>query len=160
MTNEIKTEPGCVFDARNDLDVWEELLTMLEAHGLDKLLPDWITDLKDEWETAWSENDYDCENVNPEVLDEAIEEATWLLRDTCPDYCWFGENHDWAMSWGYWLADDAIQEMKDDGVLVVNDLAEVPEDSHGKSVTIVKDHGNVTYGYMDCGEFTEVWSLV
>jgi hypothetical protein len=105
--------------------------------------------------------DFDCENV-PEVLAD-LEDA---LNGFAPDYCYFGAHPGDGADFGFWLSEDWEQQARDDGVLFVDDLSEVPDDYQGM-VAYVNDHGNATlYAYDGTNHAIgkhaprEVWSVV
>lgn len=98
--------------------------------------------------------DYDSEDA-ADILEELFE----ALNEFAPTYGYFGAHPGEGADYGFWLHEDWQQNMRDDDVLEVSDLADIPEDYAGE-VLIVNDHGNATFGHVEAGKFSETWSVV
>ena len=97
------------------------------------------------------------------TFDFNSEDADWLseklfdaLNEYAPEYCYFGAHPGDGSDFGFWLCEDFETMMRDDGVEIVDDLADVPS----KAVAIVNDHGNISFGYIDASGFKAVWEIV
>jgi hypothetical protein len=82
------------------------------------------------------------------------------LTEFAPDYFYFGAHPSDGADFGFWLHEDWQQMMEDDCVVIVADLSHAPETPWEGSIAVVTDHGNVSYGYVEGGEFVEIWSVV
>jgi hypothetical protein len=98
-----------------------------------------------------------------DATDEDMESADYLLEalfdrlDTfAAPYFYFGSHPGDGADYGFWLAEDALQDF--DG-LKVSDTSEVPADYSGE-VLHVNDHGNTTLYSAENGTLTEVWAIV
>lgn len=77
-----------------------------------------------------------------------------------PDYCYFGAHPGNGSDFGFWLCEDWQQMARDDGVLFVNDMSEVPDSYRGMACH-VNDHGNATlYNITPNGKPHEIWGVV
>lgn len=81
------------------------------------------------------------------------------LQNCAAPYFYFGSHPGDGCDYGFWLVEDAAQQVEDNGGLNVSDTSEVPEDYSGE-VLHVNDHGNATLYSADHGKLTEVWSIV
>jgi hypothetical protein len=106
-----------------------------------------------------------------ECSDHDLAELIDLLQEFAPPYCYFGSHPGDGADFGFWIIDDVVQQVKDDGGLVVDDLSEVTQkEFRWGGVTApelidvlhVNDHGNVTFYSYNAkeGEFIEIWSVV
>lgn len=105
--------------------------------------------------------DYDSEEASG-VLEELFD----ALNEYAPEYGYFGAHPGDGADYGFWLHEDWEQIAKDDGVLFVSDLAEIPDNFHGVAA-FVTDHGNVSLYSVQPGcvagmgaELKEIWSIV
>lgn len=131
-----KKDIGCIFDGvagqtHNDL----RLIRWAEEHGFDP------------GETVSEEMEF---------LYETAEDALAYLNEngSFPDYCslfWDDGNLIFAPD-----VESAKEDCQDN---IYDDLASVPDDLMEPFI-LVTDHGNVTYGYLEGGEFVGVWSQV
>ena len=112
-----------------------------------------ITEKKQDalWE-EWEEVEHGDMDVAADFVNELFE----TLNEYAPDYGYFGSNVGDGADYGFWLDCDWQERMQEDGVLVVSDLCEIPE----QPVAVVNDHGNVTYGRMTTDGFVTHWALV
>lgn len=97
----------------------------------------------------------DADDVGPALVADLMD----ALNEFAPPLCYFGANEGDGACFGFWPSDDAIQDWRRDGGLVVDDLSDVPEDFVGE-VMIVNDHGNIEFGHMADGKFIEAWLCV
>jgi hypothetical protein len=109
-----------------------------------------------DWVRAFNSPDFDEGDA-----DDLVDTMFHLLNDYAPDYCYFGAHPGDGADYGFWLYEDWQQLAKDDGVLFVNDLAEVPDTFRGM-LCVVNDHGNATLYATENGVGTlrEIWSVV
>lgn len=95
-----------------------------------------------------------------DALLEMIDELCEALECFAPPYCYFGAHPDDGADFGFWPEPDFQRMMRDDDVLQVAGLADIPADFRG-DVLLINDHGNCTFGTIDdTGEFVEAWSCV
>lgn len=99
---------------------------------------------------AWTEDSDD---------DHLVAALFSALEQFSPPYGYFGAHPGDGADFGFWPDEDAIERMRDDDVLIVADLADVPDDYAGE-VCIANDHGNATFGAIAGGVFQPIWSLV
>jgi len=98
--------------------------------------------------------------VDPDLAGEVMSTLIDALSDFAPPYCYFGTLEGDGAEFGFWVHSEFQQAMREDGVLEVGDLADIPADYIGE-VLLVNDHGNATFGYQDhAGSFATVWSIV
>ena len=97
-----------------------------------------------------------------EIMLEIVGELHDELQTHAPDYGYFGANPGDGADLGFWLVEDFEQEMRDDDVLIVADLAEVETDpDNHQTVAIINCHGNVSYGVVGSdGGYREIWSII
>jgi hypothetical protein len=93
-----------------------------------------------------------------EEASDIVNELIDALTEFAPDYFYFGSHPGDGADFGFWLHEDWQQMAKDDGVVFLD--AGDPNPAGGSNVAFVTDHGNVSYGYVQDGEFVEVWSVV
>lgn len=91
----------------------------------------------------------------PEVVNE-LDDA---LQEYAPPYHYFGAHQGDGSNFGFWLAPDFQERMREDGVLEVSDYSEIPDDYTGE-VLHVSDHGNPTFCVAKKGKTTVIWSHV
>ena len=102
------------------------------------------------------ESDYD--------LDELFD----ALQEFAPPYFYFGSHPGDGADYGYWLIDDVVQQVKDDGGYTTDDIGKTIEEIKAEysggtfEILDVNDHGNISlYTYdLDKNETTEVWAIV
>jgi hypothetical protein len=106
------------------------------------------------------------QGMNDDPCCEVLADLEDALNGFAPDYCYFGAHPGDGADFGFWLSEDWEQQARDDGVLFVDDLSEVPDDYQGM-VAYVNDHGNATlYAYDGTNHAIgkhaprEVWSVV
>lgn len=103
------------------------------------------------------------------ALSDIVNDLIDALNEFAPEYGYFGAHPGDGSDYGFWLHEDWQQSAKDDDVLFVDDLANVPADYEGM-VCVVNDHGNASL-YMrsfigtdraDDGHWAhrEIWSVV
>jgi hypothetical protein len=92
-------------------------------------------------------------------LHDFVLECETLLNELAPDYTYFGTHPGDGAEFGFWVIEDFHDRMKEDGVLWINDLAEMKK-GHTGPVCVVNDHGNATYYIASRGKLREVWSIV
>ena len=96
----------------------------------------------------------------PEAISEMVDELREALECFAPPYCYFGSHPDDGADFGFWPEPDFQRMMRDDDVLQVAGLADIPADFRGE-VLVVNDHGNCAFGTIDdTGEFHAIWSCV
>jgi hypothetical protein len=93
---------------------------------------------------------------------EILEALQYALDEYAPAYGYFGAHSGDGADFGFWLHDDWQELAREDGVLFLSDLSEVPPTHCGRSyVCVVNDHGNATlYRLTRKGEAREVWGVV
>jgi len=128
----------------------DELRAYVQAAGVEGAIPAHLK-LAEEADAI---EDYDSEEANG-VLEELFD----ALNEYAPPYGYFGAHPGDGADYGFWLEEDWLRIMYDDGVLEVSDTSEVPADYSGE-VVHVNDHGNATLYAAQDGELTEVWSVV
>jgi hypothetical protein len=102
--------------------------------------------------------DFDDED-SAEDADEILNELFDRLNEHAPAYGYFGGHPGDGADYGFWLCEDFQQSMRDDDVLEVSDLSEVPFGFVGE-VLHVNDHGNCSfYATNESGELAEIWSV-
>jgi hypothetical protein len=92
---------------------------------------------------------------------ELVNDLADALNEYAPEYGYFGSHPGDGSDYGFWLHEDFMEMMRDDGVLIVDDLSEVADDYRG-AIAVVNDHGNVTLYRTKPGVGTleEVWGVV
>lgn len=114
-----------------------------------------------------AENCIECgadDNKAVEIMVELID----TLNNFAPPYFYFGANPGDGSDYGFWLQEDWQERAKEDDVLFVSDLSEVPDRfPFGGLVCHVNDHGNATLYRMDyahagssLSQLKEVWAVV
>jgi hypothetical protein len=98
---------------------------------------------------------FDSEHTRT-MIDETLSAA---LQEYAPPYFYFGVSPRDGSDFGFWLAEDFQQQLKDNDGIVVDDLSKVPKGFTGEVAT-VNDHGNVTLYRCVRGRLYEQWSLV
>lgn len=98
----------------------------------------------------------DCDDVDAETAQTAVDELFDILGEYAPPYCYFGAHEGDGADCGVWVSWDSLDDF--DG-LKVEDTSEVPDDYTG-DVLHVNDHGNTTLYTADRGRLTEVWAIV
>lgn len=99
---------------------------------------------------------YEDQDEARAILDQLFD----ALYDFAPPYCYFGAHIGDGSDYGFWPLESFQDNMRDDGVLQVDDLSKIPDDYRGE-VLLVNDHGNCTFGYVDSdGSFVTVWAIV
>lgn len=95
-----------------------------------------------------------------------LEKLFDALDAYAPEYGYFGAHPGNGSDYGFWLWEDWEQMAKDNDVLFVADLAEIPYNFHGVAA-FVTDHGNVALYSVEPGcvagmgaELKEIWSIV
>ena len=134
------------------------------SHGTmrsEDLLPDflWLLGQVDRERADKFEADYgltDCDEVDAETADEAVNELFDVLGEYCPPYCYFGAHEGDGSDFGCWISWDSLEDF--DG-LKVSDTSEIPDDYTGE-VLHVNDHGNATLYAATPGHLREIWSVV
>jgi hypothetical protein len=94
-----------------------------------------------------------------EAASEIVNDLCNYLDEYAPDYGYFGAHPGDGSDFGFWLSEDWQQQAKDDGVLFVNDLADIPEDYEG-TICLVNDHGNATLMHGNADKAEIIWSVV
>lgn len=88
-----------------------------------------------------------------------LEELFDALNSYAPSYAYFGAHPGDCADYGFWLCEDFQALMRDDGVLPVSDLAEIPAEYDGP-VLLVNDHGNASFGHATSGAVAWEWEVV
>ena len=106
---------------------------------------------------------------NDDNAAETIDNVLDALQEFAPPYCVIGVHEGDGSALGVWPCLDAALDdsaLDDDGLMQVNDGAEIPPDYIGLAL-IVNDHGNANlvecHGPDASGEFcetVEIWSVV
>lgn len=87
--------------------------------------------------------------------DDLLEALFDALGEFAPPYGYFGSHPADGADYGFWLAEDALDEF--DG-LRVSDTGKVPSDYTGE-VLHVNDHGNMTLYAANSGTLEEIWAI-
>lgn len=101
----------------------------------------------------------DLDPVLEEDGSDLVSELIDALNEHAPLYGYFGAHEGDGSDFGFWLFDDVARMVKDDGGLVVEDTADVPDDYMGE-VLHINDHGNATLYAANAGKLTQVWAAV
>jgi hypothetical protein len=99
------------------------------------------------------------EDYDSEQADDVLSELFDALGEFAPPYFYFGGHPGDGADFGFWLGEDFQRDMKDDDVLMVDDLAEIPAGFEG-AVALVTDHGNVSFGNATAGGVEWSWEIV
>lgn len=100
------------------------------------------------------------DDYESETADFILEELFDALTDAAPPYLYFGTHPGDGSDFGFWLYEDFQEMMREDGVLEVSDLADIPAGYRGAAL-VISDHGNATFGYVDNGGgFVTTWAVV
>ena len=138
------------------------------SHGTmrpEDLIPDFVSqlqslDTRGDYAELVKEADA-IEDFDSEDAGYVLEELFDALNTFAPDYCYFGAHPGDGADYGFWLCEEWEQMARDDGVLFVEDTADIPADFAGGLVCHVNDHGNATlYAQDHTGARREIWSVV
>lgn len=92
-----------------------------------------------------------------EQADYDLDSLFALLDGLAPPYWYFGSHPGDGADYGWWLAEDAIQQIKDDGAVI---YGQIPKGYEGM-VLDVNDRGNITlYWKGRRRPLKELWSVV
>lgn len=127
------------------------------------LIPDFVYELRqlcgddaDHLKLCAEANAIEDFEIEADIADEVLSDLFDALDSYAPAYGYFGAHPGDGADYGFWLSEVAMEDF--DG-LKVNDLSEIPDDYVGE-VMVINDHGNVTLGVQDKGEFREIWAVV
>ena len=112
--------------------------------------------------SEFSELLFDARQTDPEDESavEVIDDLMDALGEFAAPYCYFGANEGDGSDYGFWPSIDSLEDAcRYEDVLKVSDLSEIPADYVGE-VMLVNDHGNVTFGTAEKGEFVTIWDCV
>ena len=99
------------------------------------------------------------EDYESDDADGILEELFDALNSYAPSYAYFGAHPGDGADYGFWLCENYQDLMREDDVLEVSDLADVPADYEG-AVLLVNDHGNPSFGQVTGGKIEWEWELV
>ena len=112
--------------------------------------------------SEFSELLLDARQTDPEddSASDVVNDLMDALGEFAAPYCYFGANEGDGSDYGFWPSIDSLEDAcRYEDVLNVSDLSEIPADYVGE-VMLVNDHGNVTFGTAEKGEFVTIWDCV
>lgn len=92
-----------------------------------------------------------------ERLEAVFEDMFDALNDFAPPYCYFGANPGDGSDFGFWPSETLIEDLKDDEVPIIHDLAHAPKTG---LACVLSDHGNVTLYRLSRGKAVCLFSIV
>ena len=99
------------------------------------------------------------EDYESDDADYILEELFDALESYAPSYAYFGAHPGDGADYGFWVCDDFQELMRDDDVLEVPDLAEIPA-AYSGPVLLINDHGNASFGRAAGGAAEWEWEIV